>query len=206
MTISFFAWAWDGTAVSKLPAPSISAVTRTRNCLMHALLSSRTSVRERPDTEIVADVPPQAVQPIRLDDQEHDDERAEQHQAEVGDEVEHGLRGEEDPAEGLHRVADGDGEQGDEDGPEDRAQHGAEPADDDHGQVVDGDRDLELLVVGDAEEVRVEDAGDARVEGRDGEGQELVPEDVDADQLGGDVVVPDGDEGAPDAAAHEVHR
>src|SRR5882762_10253790 len=164
------------------------------------------SVRERPDTEIVADITPQAVQPIRLDDQEQDDERAEQHETEVGDQVEHGLRGEEDPAEGLHRVTDANGEQGDEDGPEDRAQHRAEPTDDDHGQVVDGDRDLELLVVGDAEKVRVQDPGDPGIEGRDGERQQLVTEDVDADQLGGDVMVADGDERAADAAAHEVQR
>ena len=86
------------------------------------------------------------------------------------------------------------------------AQHRAEPADDDHGQVVDGHADLELLVVGDAEVVGVEHAGDPGVERRDGEGQQLVAEDVDADDLGGDVLVADGDEGAADPAAHEVQR
>src|SRR2546427_2155494 len=121
--------------MSPLPSRASGRVPRAR------------SVRERPDTEIVADIPPQAVQTIRLDDQEQDDERAEQHEAEVGDQVEHGLRGEEDPAEGLHRVSDGDGEQGYEDGSEDRAQHRAKPTDEDHGQVDYGDRDLVLLVV-----------------------------------------------------------
>src|SRR2546427_4109107 len=55
-----------------------------------------TLFRSRPDTEIVADVPPQAVQPIRLDDQEHDDEGAEQHEAEGGGE---GERSEEHTSE-----------------------------------------------------------------------------------------------------------
>src|SRR5437660_7005309 len=162
------------------------------------------SVRERPDTEVAADVPPQAVQALRLHDEEEDDEGAEQHEAKVRNQVQDGLRLEEDSAERLHGVADHDGQQRDEDGPEDRAQHGAEPADDDHGQVVDRDADLELLVVGDAEEVRVEHPGHASVEGRDGEGQELVPEDVDADDLGGDVLVADRDEGAPDTGSHQV--
>src|SRR5215471_17120166 len=62
---------------------------------MSGLLSSRTSVRERPDAEVVADVPPEAVEPLRLHHQEEDDQGPEQHQAEVRDEVEHGLRGEE---------------------------------------------------------------------------------------------------------------
>src|SRR5207245_1211135 len=53
-------------------------------------------------------------------------------------------------------VADDNRQEGHEDRAEDRPQDGAEPADDDHRQVVDRDADLELLVVGDAEEVRVE--------------------------------------------------
>src|SRR4030095_2514808 len=187
MTISPFDWALDGVAVSKLPAASISAVVIARIALMNTLLSMRISVGERPDPEIASDVPPQTIQPLGLHDQEEDDEGAEQPEAEGGDEVQHGLLREENAAESLHRVADDDRQQGHEDGPEDRAEHRAEPADDDHLQVVDGDADLELLVVRDAEEVRVQHAGDPGVERRDGESQELVAEDVDADDLGGDV-------------------
>src|SRR5438067_12905718 len=101
------------------------------------------SVRERPDTEVAPDVPPQAVQALGLHDEEEDDEGAEQHEAEVRNQVQDGLRLEEYSAERLHGVADHDGQQRDEDGAEDRAQHGAEPADDDHGQVIDADADLE---------------------------------------------------------------
>src|SRR5215831_10203635 len=79
-----------------------------------------------------------------------------------------------------------------------------EPADDDHGQVVDRDVDLFLLVVGAAEIVSVQNPSDAGVERRDRERDQLVAEDVDADELGGDVVVADRDEGAADAAARQV--
>src|SRR5262249_42190610 len=123
-----------------------------------------------------------------------------------GEGFENGWGREEETAEGLQGVGEAEGEEGDEDGPEHRAEQGAEPADDDHGEVVDGDADLELLVVGDAEVVGVEDPRHPCVEGRDGEGEELVAEDVDADDLRGDVLVADGDEGAPYPAPDEVQR
>src|SRR6185503_13935922 len=82
----------------------------------------------------------------------------------------------------------------------------AQAADDDHRQVVDGGDEGELLVIGDAEVVGVKHPGDPRVERTDGEGEQLVAEDVDADDFGGDVVVADGDERAADAAAHQVQR
>src|SRR3989475_9878733 len=189
-----------------LPATSTSAFAIDRMFFMNALLPSRTSVREWPGPKVAADVPPEPVQSLGLDDQEKDDEGAEQHEAEIGNQVEHGLRREEDPAEGLQGVADDDGQQGDEDGAEDRAQHRAEAADDDHGQVVDRHADLELLVVRDAEEVRVQHAGDPGVERRDRERQELVAEDVDADDLGRDVLVAYRDERAAHPRTHQVHR
>src|SRR5262245_32248578 len=203
MTTSPLDWASDRLGTARLTA-STSPITMARILLMDVLLSSRTSVRERPDAKVVADVPPQPVQPFGLHDEEEDDEGAEHHEAEVGNEVEDGLRREEEAAERLHRVADPDGQERDEDGAEDRAQDGAQAPDDDHGEVVDGDADLELLVVGDAEVVRVEDAGDAGVEGGDGERQELVAENVDPDDLRCDVLVADGDERPPHAAPHQV--
>src|SRR4029078_8398099 len=106
MTISpLNCWARAGPAVSTLPATTNSAVARARTCLMGALPPSRPSVREWPDTEIAPDVPPQPVQPLGLHDEEEDDEGAEQHEAEVGDQVEDRLLGEEDAAERLHGVA-----------------------------------------------------------------------------------------------------
>jgi hypothetical protein len=47
---------------------------------MVALLSSRTSVRAWPDPEGVADIPPQTVQALGLDDEEEDDEGTEHHE------------------------------------------------------------------------------------------------------------------------------
>src|SRR4029450_838574 len=101
MTISLLDWAWDGAGRARLPART-NAVTMARTCLMRMLLSSRTSGREWPDTEVVPDIPPQPVETLRLDDQEEDNERPEHHEAEVGNEIEHGLGSEEETAEGLH--------------------------------------------------------------------------------------------------------
>src|SRR5262245_43575607 len=116
MTMSFFAWAWDGAVVSRLPIATAAAMARARNCLMRFSPSSRTSVRERPDTKVAADVPPEAVQPLGLQHEEHDDERAEQRETEGGDQVVDRRLREEDRPERLHRVADDDGQQGHEGG------------------------------------------------------------------------------------------
>src|SRR4029453_3159259 len=109
MTISALAWALaEPTAPDRATRRASRTVSDVR---MRILLSSRTSVREWPDTEVAPDVAPEPVEPLGLDDEEADDERAEQDQAEVGDEVEHGLLREEHAAKGLHRVADHDGQQ-----------------------------------------------------------------------------------------------
>src|SRR3981081_678596 len=118
MTISPLVWASDGGGACRLLART-SAVTMARTCLMRMLLSSRTSVREWPDAKVVPDIPPQAIQAAGLHDREENDEGAEHHEAEVGDEVEHGLGIEEEPAEGFHRVADRDRQQRHEEGAED---------------------------------------------------------------------------------------
>src|ERR1700674_6036481 len=110
MTISPLDWACDGAGAANPPART-SDVTMARNCLMRMLLSSRTSVREWPDAEVVPDIPPQSVQALGLDDEKEDDQGAEHHEAEVGNEVENGLGIETQPAEDFGRVADRDGEQ-----------------------------------------------------------------------------------------------
>src|SRR5204862_8296582 len=93
---------------------------------------------------------------------------------------------------------------GDEDGAKDRAQHRTQAADNDHRQIVDGNDDLKRLIIGDAEIVGVENAAHARIERGDRKGDQLVAEDIDADDLGGDILVANGDEGATDPAAHDV--
>src|SRR5262245_41474770 len=109
MTISPFVWAGARSGVSSPAAPSASIVRKVRANLIERSPFWRTSVRERPHAEVAADVPPQAIQPLGLHDEEADDEGAEQHQAEVGNEIEHGGLGQEDPPEGLHGVPDDDG-------------------------------------------------------------------------------------------------
>src|SRR6266436_6584637 len=169
-----------------------------------SLLLRAELIREWPDPEIISDVAPQPVQPFRLHHQEKNDQDAEQGQPQIGDGVLQVLLREQQPAVILEKPARQDRQQGNEDGAEDRAEDRAQPADDDHRQIVDRHGDLELLVIGDAEVVGVKHPGDAGVEGRDRERPQLVAEDVDADDLSGDVLVADRDEGAADPAADQV--
>ena len=207
--MSFLSGAAMPPAVHAAP---IAAATASANvpaakrfmCILPCCVFSVVSVRERPYSEIAEDIAPQPVETFRLERQEQYDQRAKYHQAQIGDDIcKVGLR-QEQAAESFEEPARGNWQQGDEDRAKDRAEHRAEPADDDHGQVVDRDVDLELLVVGDAEIVSVQNPSDASVKRRDRERDQLVAEDVDTDELGGDVVVADGDEGAADAAAHQV--
>ncbi len=108
------------------------------------------------------------------------------------------------PPEDFEHPAGHDRQQRNEDRAKDRPEHRAEAADDHHRQIVDGDIELELLVIGDPQIVAFQDAGHAGIERRDRERVELVAEDIDADDLGGDVSVADGDKGAADTAANQV--
>src|SRR5262245_38740587 len=76
-------------------------------------------VRERPDPEVTADVPPQTVEPLGFQHEEHDDERAEQAEPQRGDQVVHRRLREEQGPEPLHGIADHERQEGDEERPED---------------------------------------------------------------------------------------
>src|SRR5260370_9984634 len=95
----------DEPGASRPLPPSTSAIAIASTCLMSVLLSSRTSVREWPDPEVVPDVPPQAVEALRLPDHEEDDQGAEEHGTEIGDEGEDGPGGEEQPPQHLHQAS-----------------------------------------------------------------------------------------------------
>src|SRR5678815_2674625 len=71
MTISPLDWAWDEPAANRLPAATISAVAMARNCFIAFSLLAH-SVRERPDSEVAPDVPPETVQALGLHDQKED--------------------------------------------------------------------------------------------------------------------------------------
>src|SRR5262245_39409359 len=207
--MSFLSGAAMPPAVHAAPIAAAPASAHVRDvkrfmCILPSCLGSVVLVRERPYSEVAEDIAPQPVETFWLERQEQYDQRAKYHQAQIGDDIcKVGLR-QEQAAESFEKPARGNWQQGDEDRAKDRAQHRAEPADDDHGQIIDRDVDLKLLVIGDTEIVSVENPSDAGVERRNRERDQLVSEDVDADELGGDVVVADGDEGSADAAARQV--
>src|SRR5437016_5483494 len=76
---------------------------------------SRCLVRKRPHPEVVADVAPQPVQTLRLDDQEKDDQPAEQNLPQIGYRVEQVALRKEQPAVILEEPAGQDRQQGNED-------------------------------------------------------------------------------------------
>src|SRR5204863_9340191 len=120
---------------------------------------------EWPYAEVISNVAPQAVQPLRLNDQEEDYQYAEQDQAQIGDRVQQiGLR-EEQPAVILEKPAGQDRQQRDENGAEDRTEDRSQAADDHHRQIVDRHGQLELLVIRDPQVIGVKHPGHAGVEG-----------------------------------------
>src|SRR5262249_62416969 len=104
MTISPFDWAYDATGASGPVATRASIVRTDRANFMSALLSGVPSVRERPHAKVAADIPPQAVQPPPLQDEEGNNEGPEHPQAGIGDEGEHRLGREEETSEGRPGV------------------------------------------------------------------------------------------------------
>jgi len=131
----------------------------------------------------------------RLHDEEEDDEGAEQHEAEVRNQVQtvcarRRLRRTPPWRSGSRWAA------GDEDGP--KIEPSTEPSP--PMMIWPGSRWRRRSGTARSwrcEEVRVEHAGDAGVERRDREGQQLVAEDVDADDLGRDVLVADAMKARP---------
>ena len=98
------------------------------------------------------------------------------------------------------------GQERQEDPSQDRPQHAPQAADDDHPQLIDGEREREVLRADDPRVIGEQRPGDPHVEGADAEGEHLEAEHLDAHHLGGDVLIADGDERFPDARAEEVLR
>src|SRR5213594_774321 len=127
MTISSLAVA-EATLASVVQTATAAPINRGKLRRIACLLLATRSVREGPDTEVVPDVPPETVEPLGLDDQKEDDQRSEEDEAEVRDDVQDRRLGEHEAAECLHRVSDGDRQQRHEDRAEDRAEHRAQAA------------------------------------------------------------------------------
>src|SRR5215472_12232867 len=125
------------------PPPSAPAPSSIRASSPSSLrCSADMLIRKRPHAKVVADVPPQPCEPVRLDDQKEDDQAAKDDQPQMGNEVSQvGLR-QEHATGGFQRPAGHDRQQRDKDRTEDRAQYRAEAADDHHRQIID--RDIEL--------------------------------------------------------------
>src|SRR5688500_11448584 len=91
------------------------------------------SVRERPEPQLLLGDLPEPGEAVGLDNQDKDDQAAEDHQLEVGHQSMRDL-----DVEGMGGPAGGDVEhdrkQGDERGAEERAEDRADAADDDHEQ------------------------------------------------------------------------
>src|SRR3981189_3289571 len=194
-TISPFCCAVAVPARPSAPAAAIALVTSVIQFFIAFLPDEASAlVRKWPYPEIITDVAPQPVQTFRLHDQEENDQTAEHDQTQVRDRVQQIALRKEQPAEILEKPAGEDRQQGDEDGAEDRAEDRPEPADDDHRQVIDRHGQLELFVIRDAEVIGVKHPRHAGVKRRDRKRPQLVAEDVDADDLGGDLLVADRDE------------
>src|SRR5260370_38235784 len=104
MTMSPLDWAMDEPGASRPLPPSTSAIAIASTCLMSVLLSSRTSVREWPDPEVVPDVPPQAAEARPLHDQEGDDPGAEEQDTEVRGKGQDGPPLVEHAGDGVHHT------------------------------------------------------------------------------------------------------
>jgi hypothetical protein len=143
---------------------------------------------------------PQARQPVRFDDQEEDDQRAGDHEGEMFD-----RRRADRQAEKVGQRAQDDRQNMDKRRAHEGADERAQAADDDHEQQQEALVDVEGLGLGRAEpQEHHHRAGDAGVERRHGEGEELGVEQADAHQLRGDVHVAHRHPHAADAAMHEI--
>jgi hypothetical protein len=152
--------------------------------------------------EEAADAPPHFGEPVRLENQKADDQQAEDdgaHRREedrelrvVGQKVEHEL-------EQL-------GHHGHEHRAQDAAKDGAHSTDDDGREEEDRHQQRKALGRDHAKEVGPQPPGHAGIERRQTERQQFVAQQRDAQHLGRDVAVADGDEGAADARSEKVGR
>src|SRR2546425_2850140 len=196
-------------------ARRVVAAAAATNCLLAIVMLSpvwsctpplATRVAEGPYQQTLARVVVDLCQPERLEEQESDDQRAIQDQRRMREEIAT------DPAaiaarKGGQRVIQQQRRQQDEGGAEPAAEDTSEAADDDGGEQLDRQLDVEPfgrygLVVA----KRVERADHAADEGADPEGQQLVAERADAEDLRRIVLLPNGGEGAAEARASDVQH
>src|SRR5262245_17710796 len=103
-------------------AMSAAISTGINHFLLFMLSSSQLSMRKRPQAKLFLRDLPQSREPVRLHDQEEDDERAEDHQLELFLQRHRQLE-----ADRVGHVGEEDRHEQDEAGAEERAQHAAQP-------------------------------------------------------------------------------
>src|SRR5262249_1092414 len=172
------------------------------------------SVGERPGPEVCLNPPPDPGQASRLEDQKDDDQQrvddgAERPLAEAG---RRRVAGDDGPAQDgqvpivRHELLDDRREGPDDDGTQDRSVDRADAAYHDDGKELDREHQPERGFIGrqipDVE--AVQNAGQGRDRGGDRERADLVTEQAHADDLGGDVAVPDGLQRPARAGADDV--
>src|SRR3954471_24850909 len=108
----------------------------TRRCVNESVLGN--SVRKRPEPQLLFRGRPQPRQAVRLDDQEEDDQRAEDHQFEM-----RRGGGRQRYAEPVRNLRQHKRQQHEERRAEEAAEDGAEAADDDHEQELERALDRE---------------------------------------------------------------
>src|SRR6185369_15405784 len=131
------------------------------------------SVRKRPQSQFLLGDLPDARKPMRLDDQEENDQSAEYHQFEVRPDAAGNVEMQR-VVEECDADAERDRQHDDKCTPEERPQHRPDAADDDH----EKNAERQVEVVGfrlDGAEIRIREqrTGHAAIERADGEGQQL---------------------------------
>src|ERR1035437_287570 len=150
--------------------------------------------------EKAANAPPHFCEPMRLENQKPDDQQPEQH----------GAYGREEDRQLAAMGQQGDTQleqfwhHGHEDRTQNAAQYGAHAADDDGGEEEDRHRQRKALGRDDPEKVGPQAASDAGVERRKTKRQQLVAQQWNAQHLGRDVAVTDGNEGSANPGAKQI--
>src|SRR5918996_4465239 len=114
------------------PCPSHCLHHSTANRCRPTRWCAAASIWKRPAAQLLLSDLPQPGEPVRLDDQEEDDQSAEDHELDMGDQVCRHV-----DAEQRRRIVQENRQQHDEGGAEERTEDAAEAADDDHEQDLE---------------------------------------------------------------------
>src|SRR5262245_44744436 len=125
-------------SAAPVSGPAASTTARRTTSMVRTFMGPSGSMRKRPKTKLLLRDLPEPREPVRLHDQEEDDETAEDHQLDLL------LQGHRDgEAHGVRRVREQDRHHHDERRAEERAQDAPQAANDDHEQHEEREVDVE---------------------------------------------------------------